>query len=77
MKPYQQYALKFVGVSLVAVLVVGGPFWWLAAVSTEDGPLMFGFLGGVVSGCLVAVLLFKYVAQMIDARSSGEQAVGD
>jgi uncharacterized membrane protein YeaQ/YmgE (transglycosylase-associated protein family) len=61
--------MKFLGISFVVTLVVGGVFGWLAANSTEDGPLMFSFLGFIVVSVILTVLLFKYVGEMI-----GEQA---
>jgi hypothetical protein len=68
MQTYQRYAMKFVGISLVGVLVIGGPFWWLAAVSTGTLPAFFTFLGGVVSVVVVSLVLFWLVSQMTEQQ---------
>jgi len=61
--------MKFLGVSFVVTLVIGGVFGWLATASTGTLPIFFSFIGSLVVGGILVVLLFKYVDEMI-----GEQA---
>jgi len=70
MKTHQRYAMKFLGVSFLVTIVVGGVFGLLASNSTGSLPTITMFVGGVLNVTLIGMILFKYVYQMMEDQIS-------
>jgi len=73
MQTHQRYAVKFLVVSFVLTIVIGGLFGLLASNSTGSLPGITMFVGAVVNVSILGLLLFKYVYQMMEDQISPPQ----
>jgi len=62
--------MKFLGVSIVLVGVLGTVFGVLAADSSRDGPLVIAILGTIITVTVITTQLFKYLGQMVAEQQS-------